>query len=377
MDKPTSTIVFRILKGTWILLLAAVCILALMVLIPIIYPFIIGWLIAYAMNPLVNLLQRKGKLPRWLATSVSLTAFAGVISLLAILLVNKIILEASRFAAFIERNMDSWVNNLIDFFNSDRIQELIRQFNALYTQNDQITQTVDDHLQQTGKQLSNLASSVITSLMDVILTFVTTLPSLTFALIIAILSAFFMSKDWYKWMQRISGILPETWKISLGKIWGELRRALFGYVRAQLIMISITAAFVMVGLLILGVDYAIVIGLLIGIVDLLPYLGTGAVMVPWIVYVFIQGNISLGIGLSLLYGIIFFTRSIIEPKVLAYSIGLDALSTLFAMVIGLHFFGALGIIIGPVTLVLLITLHKADLFRSVWRYILGEKPERA
>lgn len=375
MDKPISTIVFRILRGAWIVFIAVVLTFALMVFIPIIYPFIIGWLIAYAMNPLVNVLQRKGKLPRWLATSVSLAAFVGVISLLATLLVNKIILEASRFAAFIERNMEGWVNNLIDFFNSDRIQDLIRQINALYTQNDQITQTVDDHLQEAGEKLSTLASSVITTLIDLIVSLVAVLPSLTFTLIIAILSAFFMSKDWYKWTQRISAILPDTWKKSLGKIWGELRRALFGYVRAQLIMISITAAFVMAGLLILGVDYAIVIGLLIGLVDLLPYLGTGAVMVPWIAYVFIQGDIPLGIGLSILYGIIFFTRSIIEPKVLAYSIGLDALSTLVAMVIGLHFFGALGIIIGPVTLVLLITLHKADLFRSLWRYILGEKEQ--
>ena len=93
--------------------------------------------------------------------------------------------------------------------------------------------------------------------------------------------------------------------------------------RAQLILVSLTALVVIIGLLVLRVDYAITIGLLTGLADLMPYLGTGAVMVPWILYVFFaQGNIVLGIGLSVLYGVIVIARQIMEPKVLASSVGL-------------------------------------------------------
>ena len=79
----------------------------------------------------------------------------------------------------------------------------------------------------------------------------------------------------------------------------DLQKALFGYMRAQLILVSLTALVVIIGLLVLRVDYAITIGLLTGLADLMPYLGTGAVMVPWILYVFFaQGDYFLGIGLS-------------------------------------------------------------------------------
>jgi sporulation integral membrane protein YtvI len=155
-----------------------------------------------------------------------------------------------------------------------------------------------------------------------------------------------------------------------GTIWRDLQKALFGYLRAQFILISITAAFVIVGLLILQVPYAISIGLLIGFVDLLPYLGTGAVMVPWIIIVFVQGNIPLGIGLSIVYGVILVARQILEPKVLATSVGMDPLAILIALFIGLQLFGFVGLIIGPVTLILLTAFHRANVFRDVRDYVL-------
>ena len=150
---------------------------------------------------------------------------------------------------------------------------------------------------------------------------------------------------------------------------GDLRKALFGYVRAQFIMISITGVVVTIGLLIIGVNYAITIGLLIGLVDLLPYLGVGAAMIPWIMYTFIYGDVSLGIGLSILYGVILIARQTIEPKVLASSVGLEALPTLIALFVGLKLFGVLGLIIGPVSLVILTAIHKANVFRDLYSFI--------
>ena len=150
----------------------------------------------------------------------------------------------------------------------------------------------------------------------------------------------------------------------------DLQKALFGYFRAQFIMISITAVVVIIGLSIIGVNYAISIGLLIGLVDLLPYLGVGAAMVPWIAFTFIYGNISLGIGLSILYGVILITRQILEPKVLASSVGLDPLPTLIAMFVGLSCSELSGLIIGPVSLVILSAIHRANVFSDLYSFIM-------
>lgn len=135
-------------------------------------------------------------------------------------------------------------------------------------------------------------------------------------------------------------------------------------------MISITAFIVLIGLLILGVESAFTYALLIGLVDLLPYLGVGTIMIPWLIYAFATGDMTLGIGLSVLYGIILVARQLIEPKVLASSVGLDPLPTLIAMFAGLKLFGVLGLIVGPVTLVVLGAAFRAGVVRDLRNYIL-------
>lgn len=370
VDKPLHIVTIRILRATYVLLIAAAVFLLLYFLFPAVYPFFIGWLVAYILNPLVNLLQRKARFPRWLATTVSVSLFFGAVGLGITLIVNKLIVETGRLMKMIESNIGNWIDVVIDFISSDQIQGFIEQLSSFYNKNEKITETIDQNLENAGQEIALAISSLLNSLVDLIISFATKLPSMTFVLIIAILAAFFISKDWYVWIRRISPLFSEKINQSFSHIWTNLKQALFGYVRAQFIMISITAIFITVGLLILGVDYAITIGILIGLVDLLPYLGVGAAMIPWIVYVFIQGNIGLGIGLTILYAIVFVVRSIIEPKVLAFSIGMDALTTLFAMVIGLYFFGAFGIIIGPVTLVLIIALHRAHVFQDLRQYIM-------
>lgn len=371
MNKPLHPVFLQIVRASWVGFIVIAAFAAVYFFVPVVYPFLIGWLVAYILNPLANLLQRKAKFPRWLASTVSLLAFLGVISIVITMIVNKIIFEIGRLVSLIENNIQSWINKFIELAQSDRIQEFLQQLSTFYNQNEQVTQTIDTNLQNAGKKLADAISGLVNAAFDGLISFITKLPNFTLMLIIAILAAFFISKDWYVWQKRLTLIFPKRINESFGKVWIDLKRALFGFVRAQLIMISITALFVCIGLLILGVDYAITIGLLIGLVDLLPYLGVGAAMVPWIIYVFIQGNIGLGIGLSILYGIVFVTRSAVEPKVLAFSIGMDALSTLIAMVIGLYFFGALGIIIGPVSLVILITMHRANVFRQLKAYIRG------
>ncbi|WP_438825770.1 AI-2E family transporter, partial [Paenibacillus phytohabitans] len=101
-------------------------------------------------------------------------------------------------------------------------------------------------------------------------------------------------------------------------------------------LISVTAVIVIIGLLLLGVDSAFAIGLTIGIVDLVPYLGVGIVILPWALYSYMTGNLALAVGLLVLYGIILITRQVLEPKVLASSIGLDPLAMLIGMFAGLQ-----------------------------------------
>ncbi|MNC44362.1 putative inner membrane protein [compost metagenome] len=165
--------------------------------------------------------------------------------------------------------------------------------------------------------------------------------------------------------------MPAPLRRPVSEIWQDLRNALFGYLRAQLVLISITAIIVITGLLLLGVNSAFAIGLTIGLVDLVPYLGVGIVLLPWSIYSYMTGNLALGIGLSVLYAVILITRQILEPKVLASSIGLDPLAMLIGVFAGLQLFGMLGLLLGPVILVVLDAFHRAGVFRALHSYIVS------
>ncbi|MDF2670104.1 MAG: permease [Paenibacillus sp.] len=360
----------QIWRGIWVALLVTVGSLFLYFVIPLVYPFLIGWLIAYVMNPIVNRLQHKARMPRWVAVTISLLVFLGATATIVTILVTNIVYEISDLSVYLQNNIDAWKAKFIDFVNSDMLQGFIERINTFYNENPKYQSTINENLSSTGIKLATAGSALIGLVLNGLVSLFKSLPNFATVLIIALLAAFFISKDWHRIKQRMITWFPTKAVQVCGTIWRDLQKALFGYLRAQFILISITAAFVIVGLLILQVPYAISIGLLIGFVDLLPYLGTGAVMVPWIIIVFVQGNIPLGIGLSIVYGVILVARQILEPKVLATSVGMDPLAILIALFIGLQLFGFVGLIIGPVTLILLTAFHRANVFRDVRDYVL-------
>jgi len=374
LSQSLQTILMRVLRAIWVAVIVIAILLSAWFIIPVAYPFIIAWAVAYLLNPLVNLMQRRLRMPRWLGSLIALVVVLGSAVTLVVLLINKLIMEIGRFARFIESNIQHWIDGFVEILNSETIQNFLLQLNALYTQNEQITHTIDQNLESAGLRIAQAITNLFNSVVNWLISLVAALPNIAFIVLIALLAAFFMSKDWYKWSGRLSGILPPPVNRSISAVWNELQRALFGYLRSLFIMVSITTVFMILGMWLMGIPNAIAVGLLLGLLDLLPYLGIGLVIIPWVIYSFIQGNIALGIGLAILYAIVFVVRSLIEPKVLAVSIGMDSLMTLISMVIGLRLFGVIGIIIGPVTLVLLLTLHRTNIFHSIARYIRGPEP---
>lgn len=359
----------QVARVIWVIIVCFLIVLAAYYIIPLIYPFIIGCLIAYILNPLVNLLCKRARFPRWLASTTALLLFLGITSLFLTLLVSRLVIEITKFSNMVISNIDIWIDEFIHFINNEHLQQIFNQIGSFYAQNEQYHQTIDQNLNNLGQQIANAVTSLMKFMVDGTFNFIVSLPNITFIIVIIVLGSFFISKDWYKILDWISSFFSDSIKKSTLTVYEDLQKALFGYIRAQLIMISITAIFIIIGLLVLNVNYAITIGLLLGLIDLLPYIGIGLVMVPWAIYLFIQGDITLGIGISVLYGIMLVVRSSIEPKVLASSIGMNALATLIAMVVGLNMFGIIGILIGPVTLVILLAVSRAGVFKDIHRYI--------
>jgi sporulation integral membrane protein YtvI len=337
-------------------------------------PFIIAIIIAFLMNPLVNLLNRRMRIPRGLSVFIALIIIFGIIAGIVTLLVTEMI-SGFTYLTNVVPDKVSWFVNFVENFLENRIMPLYNKMMGMFhSLNNSQQQTIMDNIQKIGSKLTGTLSAIGKGIVSGLTGFISALPNLFAILVFALLGTFFISKDWYKFGDRIQRVIPDRVYENIRTVYRDLKKALLGFLRAQLTLISMTAALNLIGLLVLRVDYAFTIAILAGIVDLLPYLGTGAIFVPWIVYLFFTGHYSLTIGLAVLYAATIVQRQLMEPKVISSSIGLDPLATLISIFVGLQLFGFIGLIIGPIILVILKTLYEANVFRDIWRFILGKKP---
>lgn len=139
----------------------------------------------------------------------------------------------------------------------------------------------------------------------------------------------------------------------------ESMQALGGaWLRAQLIIILIVTAVCVAGLWLLRYPYALLMGIIIGLLDALPFIGTGTVLVPWAVYLIFTGQISYGVCLIVLFLGTNMLREYLEPKLIGDKIGVYPIVMVAAVYLGLHIYGIAGVILGPVSYLLAAEIYK-------------------
>ncbi|MBS4194975.1 sporulation integral membrane protein YtvI [Lederbergia citri] len=338
------------------------------------YPFIIAIVIAMMINPAVHFLEKRWKFPRVLAVLTSLFLLIAIFTGLITLLIAEIVSGATYFSTVVPEHVKTLINYFEDFFAGQIIpfyNNIASMFKGLDSGQQE---TIMDSIKNTGNKITESATVFLQNFFLKLPALVSWIPNAATVLVFSLLATFFISKDWEKLTNWSSRFIPEKAKSSGKTVFTDLKKALAGFVKAQLTLISITLVIVLIGLLILRVDYAITIALITGIVDLLPYLGTGTVFIPWIIYEIFTGNYGLALGLGILYTVVVVQRQVMEPKILSSNIGMNPLATLVALFVGFKLIGFLGLILGPVTLVLITTLHKANVFKDIWNYIIGTPP---
>ncbi|WP_409293417.1 sporulation integral membrane protein YtvI [Peribacillus sp. SCS-37] len=349
----------------------ACILLALLYLWKYAYPFIIAFFIAFLINPMVSAFEARARLPRgaavFLALFIIIAGLAGMLTLLITEIVSGAAYLAEAVPLHIETIIDA-VEKLIETVFLPQYNKLSAYFNSLDAGHQN---TIMNNVQMAGERLATSAGSFIQGFFQNIPAILGWFPSAASVIVFSFLATFFISKDWDRIVSLGSRMMPAKAKYSGRTVFLDLKKALFGFFRAQLTLISITTVIVLTGLLVLRVEYAITIALICGLVDILPYLGTGAVFVPWIAYEMISGDTGMAIALGTLYSIVLIQRQIMEPKVLSSSIGLDPLATLAALFIGFKTIGFLGLIVGPVVLVVITALNRANVFTDVWGFIKG------
>lgn len=187
----------------------------------------------------------------------------------------------------------------------------------------------------------------------------TGLPSVALSVLVFAFSCFYLALDGERlcaWMlDRISAGQRER---VIG-VFCSVADALRGYLRAYGLIFLLTFAELLSGFLIINVRYAFLLAVLIALLDLLPVLGSGVVLVPWGVLSVLSGNVRTGAGLLIMFGIITLVRQVAEPRIVGNSLGLHPLLTLGAMYVAFRLFGAIGLVLGPCAAIVVRTVVRS------------------
>ena len=209
---------------------------------------------------------------------------------------------------------------------------------ALY---ERVMQMVGDMLSSLASRLPELAASLFSAL-----------PSVLFFLVVSVVACFYFCTDEGAISKGLVSLLSPKWQEKLPHVRKNLRDVLQKYVKAYGFLLLLTFALLLVGFLILRVEYAFLLAFLIALADLLPVIGVGTILIPWGIVMLLQKQYYLGFGLLILFLVISLVRQVAEPKVLGKSLGLHPLLALFATYVGFSLFGLFGMILGPIVALL-------------------------
>ena len=324
-----------------------------------IVPFIIAYFFASIIEPVVKFIENKLRIPRKIGTVFSILFVLGIIGSIIGFLISRLIKEIKAVYLNLEINMDT----ITEFFN-----RIIDKVNDIFIQlPDQITDLLSKGLQDFANNLQSILGKIVDWLQASIQAAMY-LPQILIFIIVTLLATYFMSSDKNTIIRFLDVQIPTDWLDKTKSITKNVFTALFGWMRAQLILTSITFSELLAGFLIIGIDNASLLAIIISLVDVLPVLGAGTVLIPWSIINLILGNAKLGLSTALLYVIILFVRQLIEPKVLGKQIGVHPLFTLAGMYIGLKLWKVPGMFIGPLAIVSLKYIFegilKADTFKQ-------------
>lgn len=340
---------WRVIEVVSLLVFVLIVFIAFSLALRYILPFVIGWFIAFLLLPLVKILERRGA-SRLGAVITVVSSAVVLLVLISAYAVVAIIREATLLSMNVTEyftQVDAWVQQELmvgqDFFGAFP--------KSVYSG---IQDTAIHTLQSIELSLRHFAGHFLQSL--------THLPETLFVIVVSVIAAFMILLNRERMYRNFLRALPPGWSDKVHGVIRDVMRAFFGTLRVQVLLMLLSATLGAFGLWIIGVPYAVIVGILFGLAGMVPIFGSALVTVPWALGAFVMGDVSLAIKILLLQAVISVIRHLIEPKILADSVGLDLLSALFGLYVGLQVMGFIGLFLGPIILIAIKSLFRARMF---------------
>ncbi len=325
-------------------------------------PFLIAFIISILLEPCIKLIMRKTKLKRKTSSIIifiiAIVIIAGLLTWGVITLVTETSNLLSNMNEYFEKGYQL-VQNLVSTINFESLN---------------IPENIMTTIQKSALEfLGNLTEWLKSALTNTI-NFLTSIPKIGVYTVVTLLALYFMCVDKVYMIDQLEHHLPKTWVKKIGIHLKELTKTLGGYLKAEITLVLISFIICLIGLYIfhfvgLEVQYPLLMALIIGFVDLLPIFGAGTFMVPWAVLSACTGNITLAICLIILWIIMSVVRQLIEPRIVSGNIGIHPIFTLIAMYTGFKFIGVIGMVMGPIILIILKNIFATFIDKGVFKSI--------
>ena len=313
---------------------------------PIVFPFLLAWGIAALIRKPASILAKRLSLSQTAVSFLLLLFLLSAVVWLLFASVRRVFFELSQLLERIlsAEGMAESLEGPIDYFGmlTSRLS-FLRRMGA----GERFASLREGFNKAVGDLLEGLLQSLSATLPPMAAGLLSALPSILLSVVITVIAGFYFCAGKTTLSHILISVLPSPLKPYVLPCKERLLRISTGYLRAYLFLFLLTFSELFLGFCILRVEYAFLLALLIALVDLLPVLGVGAVLIPWSLLLLLQRNFRLGVGLLILFAAVAVIRQIMEPRLLGKSLGLDPLLTLFVTYAGWKLFGIVGMLLSP------------------------------
>jgi predicted PurR-regulated permease PerM len=311
----------------------------------ILAPFLVAFLLAYVLNPIVSSLEKRG-IPRWLSALVSVLLMIGIVVSVLLFVLP---LAVQQFQGLLN-GLGQIVADVGDLLKSGTVFEVLDKYGI----------PVDKAREMITNQLSPRLEDILKALLEAVLGFVTSVSGLVMQLVNAIIIpflAFYMLMDFPAIVHRFLMMTPRSQRERVGRIGNLTDRVLGKYFRGAVIVALIQGCLAGIGLWLIGVNYPLVLGMMTGILDFIPYVGlVTSLIVASTVAVFSGGNILAKVVAVV---VLYLSQKLLEgtvlgPKIVGKQVGLHPVLLILCLLVFGYFVGFIGLLIAVPTSALII-----------------------
>ncbi|MFD0692500.1 sporulation integral membrane protein YtvI [Paenibacillus sp. GCM10027628] len=318
-------------------------------------PFSLALVMAIFLDPITVLLMRGIRVNRMTAATVVSTLFTLLTLTLFYFIGLNVVTELIDLGRKAPNYMEE-VNKYVD-------QAVTRTQGFYESLPPEMAPQVQTWLEHGTATLTGALTDVFSGISGFFINVAGKIPNMFIWLIVFVIALYLFMFSLPKLKVAFLSMFEEQSKGKMENVLVNLRGAIFGFIRAQLIMAVLTYLVTFIGLLVLRAEYPLAISLLVMVMEFVPIVGTGLVFIPWFTYQLLVGHTALGIGLLVLFLVLTIFRRIVEPKVLSDAVGINALAALISLYVGFELMGLMGLFLGPLVVIIYQAMRKAGLLK--------------